>query len=63
MKQQDIDFYDEGYIFESDISTLLKMDSMTFLELLEDFGILEVKYIGDTVLIEPKDKLKEDYNV
>lgn len=63
MKQQDIDFYEEGFIFESDISTLVQMDSMTFLELLDDFGILEVKYIGDKVLIEPKDKLKEEYNV
>ena len=63
MKPQDTDFYDEGYIFESDITTLMKMNSMDFLSLLDDFGILDVKYVGDTVLIEPKDKLKENYNV
>lgn len=65
MKQQDTntDFYNEGFILETDITTLMKMNSMDFLELLDDFGILETKYIGDTILIEPKDKLKEDYNV
>ena len=63
MKPQDTNFYNEGFIFETDIKTLMSMGSMDFLNLLEDFGILEVKYINDMVIIEPKDRLKEEYNV
>lgn len=66
MKQQDTNnenFYDSGFVFESDITTLMKMSAMDLLDLLDDFGLLEVKYISDKVLIDKKDVLKEEFNV